>query len=53
MEDSIYYARGELAKSNARFVERIVRIAEEYGRGVATPEDARRILNLRKTMSES
>jgi uncharacterized protein (DUF849 family) len=33
MEDNIYCAGGELAKSNARFVERIVRIAEEYGRG--------------------
>jgi 3-keto-5-aminohexanoate cleavage enzyme len=52
MEDNIYYTRGELAKTNAQFVERIVRIAKEYGREVATPEDARRILNLGKTMSE-
>jgi len=53
MEDNVYYTRGELAKSNAQFVERIVRIAEAYGREVATPEEARQILNLRKTMSES
>ena len=48
MEDNIYYERGVLAKSNAQFVERIVRIAREYGREVATPSDARKILNLTK-----
>jgi 3-keto-5-aminohexanoate cleavage enzyme len=48
MEDNIYYQRGELAKSNAQFVERIVRIAREYGREVATPAEARGILALRK-----
>ena len=46
MEDNIYYSRGVLAKTNAQFVERIVRIAGEYGREVATPDQARRILNL-------
>jgi len=48
MEDNIYYAKGELAKSNAQFVERIVRIAKEYGREVARPADARKILGLTK-----
>lgn len=46
LEDNIYYSRGVLAKSNAQFVERIVRIAGEYGREVATPDEARRILKL-------
>ena len=46
MEDNIYYSRGVLARTNAEFVERIVRIAREYGREIATPEDARRILKL-------
>jgi 3-keto-5-aminohexanoate cleavage enzyme len=46
MEDNIYYKRGELAKTNAQFVERIVRIAKEYGREVATPKEARKILGL-------
>jgi 3-keto-5-aminohexanoate cleavage enzyme len=46
MEDNIYYSRGVLAKSNAQFVERIVKIAGEYGREVATPDEARRILSL-------
>ncbi len=48
MEDNIYYERGVLAKSNAEFVERIVRIAKEYGRETATPREARGILGLRK-----
>ena len=52
MEDNIYYRRGELAKTNAQFVERIVRITTEYGREVATPEDARQILKLGKTSTE-
>jgi 3-keto-5-aminohexanoate cleavage enzyme len=46
MEDNIYYSRGVLAESNALFVERIVRLAREYGREVATPEEARNILQL-------
>ena len=48
MEDNIYYSRGELAKTNAQFVERIVAIAREYGREVATPDEARAILGLQK-----
>jgi len=49
MEDNIYYKRGELAKSNAQFVERIVRIAKEYGREVASPEEARKIIGLKRS----
>ena len=48
MEDNIYYQRGVLAENNAQFVERIVRIAREYGREVATPGEAREILGLYK-----
>ena len=46
MEDNLYYERGVLAKTNAQFVERIVRISEEYGRGIASPDEARKILGL-------
>ncbi len=46
LEDNIYYSRGELAKTNAQFVDRIVRIAHEYGREIATPHDTRIILGL-------
>lgn len=45
-EDNIYHARGALATSNAQLVERIVRIANELGREVATPAEARAILGL-------
>jgi 3-keto-5-aminohexanoate cleavage enzyme len=46
LEDNIYYARGVLAKSNAELVERVVRIAREFGREIATGADARKILHL-------
>ena len=45
-EDNIYYRKGELADSNARFVERVVRIAREVGREPATIAEARQILRL-------
>lgn len=48
MEDHIYYKSGILAKTNAQFVERIVRIAREYGREIASPDEARVILGLSK-----
>jgi 3-keto-5-aminohexanoate cleavage enzyme len=46
MEDNLYYDKGVLAKSNAEFVDRIVRIARDYGREVASPSEARKILKL-------
>ncbi|SES82107.1 3-keto-5-aminohexanoate cleavage enzyme [Natronincola peptidivorans] len=45
-EDNIFYSKGELAKSNGQLVERIVRIAKELGREVATPQEARKILGI-------
>ena len=45
-EDNIYYRKGELADSNARFVERVVRIAREVGREPASIAEARAILHL-------
>lgn len=45
-EDNIYYSRGVLAESNAQLVARIVRIAGECGRAVATPSEARSILGI-------
>ncbi len=47
MEDNIYYAKGELAKSNSQLVERTVRIANEVQRPIASPDEARRILGLK------
>lgn len=46
LEDNIYYRRGELAKSNAQLVERVVRLAAEFGRQVATPNEARTIFGI-------
>ena len=46
IEDHVEYLPGRLARSNAELVARVVRLAGEYGRPVATADDARRILNL-------
>ena len=46
LEDNVYYRRGEPADSNAQLVERIVRVAEELGRPIATTEQARELLGL-------
>lgn len=45
-EDTIYYRKGQLAKSNAELVARMVRLAQELDRPVATPAEAREILQL-------
>ncbi|KAF0196351.1 MAG: hypothetical protein FD169_968 [Bacillota bacterium] len=47
-EDNIFYSRGVLAKSNAELVARIVRIAKECGREVATPNETRRMLGIKQ-----
>ena len=46
LEDNLYYRKGELAESNAQLVARIVRLAQELGREVATPDEARAILGI-------
>jgi 3-keto-5-aminohexanoate cleavage enzyme len=46
VEDNIYYRKGELARSNAQLIDRIVRIAREMDRHVADPQTARRILGI-------
>ncbi len=47
LEDSLLIARGELAKSNAQQVEKIRRILGELGLDVATPDEAREMLQLK------
>jgi 3-keto-5-aminohexanoate cleavage enzyme len=47
MEDAVYFRKGELAKSNAQFVKRIVDLSQTLGREVATPDEAREILSLK------
>lgn len=46
MEDNIYYRKGQLAKSNVEFVERTKRMVAEVDKTIATPDEARQILNL-------
>ncbi len=45
-EDNIYLHKGVKAKNNAEFVERIVRLAKEFGREVASPKETRGTLNI-------
>jgi 3-keto-5-aminohexanoate cleavage enzyme len=47
LEDNIFIERRVLAKSNAELVEKAVRIAKELGREIATPDEARTILDLK------
>jgi len=45
-EDNIYYTKGVLAESNAQLVTRIVKLAGELGREIASPDEARKMLGL-------
>jgi len=47
LEDNLYYHKGVLAESNAQLVARLARLAQEVGRPVASPAEARTILGLK------
>lgn len=47
LEDSLWIGRGQLAESNAEQVTRVRQIIEGLGLEVATPDDAREILQLK------
>jgi uncharacterized protein (DUF849 family) len=47
LEDSLYIGKGELASSNAQQVAKIRRILEELGMEIASPDEARQILDLK------
>jgi uncharacterized protein (DUF849 family) len=47
LEDNIFVKKGKLAKSNAELVEKVVKMAREFDREIATPDEARKILNLK------
>lgn len=47
-EDNIYYAKGVLAKSNAELVKRISDLAKILQREVASPDESRKILGLKR-----
>ena len=46
LEDNIYLSKGVKAKGNVELVEKIVRIARDIGREIATADEARKILQL-------
>ncbi|MGF6375719.1 3-keto-5-aminohexanoate cleavage enzyme [Clostridiales Family XIII bacterium PM5-7] len=48
MEDNVMYEKGVLAESNAQLVKRAADIIKVAGNEVATPDDAREILGLKK-----
>ncbi len=47
LEDSLFIQRGELATSNAQQVAKIRRVIEDLGSEIATPAEARKILDLK------
>ena len=47
-EDNIYIEKGILANSNADMVKKVVSIANILGRNIASPTDARKILNIKE-----
>ena len=48
MEDNVVYKKGQLAESNMQLIARARRVIEEFGYEVATPDEARQILGLKK-----
>ena len=48
MEDNIYYAKGDLAKSNAQLVAKSIRIVKDLGYEIASPAEAREMIGLPK-----
>ncbi len=47
LEDNLWLAKGEMAKTNAALVEKMVRIAKELGYEPASPDEARQMLQLK------
>ncbi len=48
LEDNLYFRKGELAKSNAQLVARIIRVARELGKEPCSPDEARQLLGLKR-----
>ena len=48
LEDNVYYNKGVLAEGSEQFIGRIKRVAAEFGKELATPDEARTILGLNK-----
>lgn len=48
MEDNLYVGRGQMAKSNGDLVEKMARLMNELDYEIASPDEAREILGLKK-----
>jgi len=48
MEDNLYLSKGVMAKNNGELVEKMARIMKEFDYEIATPDEAREILGLKK-----
>lgn len=48
LEDNLYINKGQLANGNADLVAKVVEIAKQYNREIASPREARRILGLKE-----
>jgi uncharacterized protein (DUF849 family) len=48
MEDNLWLSKGKMAQNNAQLVEKLVRIMKEFDYDIATPDEAREILGLKK-----
>lgn len=46
LEDNVYISKGKLASSNGELVAKVVRMARELGRDIASPAEARTILGI-------
>lgn len=51
LEDNLYLRRGQKLKGNGEAIEKVVRLANELGREIATPVEARAMLGLSATPS--
>lgn len=47
MEDNLYIRKGQLCRDNAHLVEKAANIIDQLGGEIATPEEAREMLQLR------
>lgn len=48
LEDNLFIEKGILARGNKELVEKVVQLAKSYHREIASPDDARMILGLRR-----
>jgi 3-keto-5-aminohexanoate cleavage enzyme len=48
LEDTFYLPNGEKARDNGQLIETLVKIVRETGKGVASPDEAKAIMGIKK-----